>query len=271
MAEINVHIASESELFDPYSADRDALNPGFVAFVQRQYDEKHDGSAPVLCIVSDVPVDEARVRTALQGYIAAGLSRNRAERRRNRWVELYLFLIGVACITAGILLTKAGTIYLQILSLTAGFAIKEAATIFFMKNPQNTLERARILFLSRSELKLHARVAPTPRVPTPRAALPERADVAGFVDRAGIRCGVQARYTDLVSEVGELGKEVLRATDCGRRPFSANADAALETGDCLFSLLALCDEMGVDPSQALDRALSKYEGRLASKGGPGSD
>ena len=56
-------------------------------------------------------------------------------------------------IAAGILLTKLGAIYLQILSLTAGFAIKEAATIFFMKNPGNSVDRAILMFLGRSKVR----------------------------------------------------------------------------------------------------------------------
>ena len=153
MADINIHVHSENDLLDSYSADRTVLNPSFVAFLQKQYEEKRGRGETNINIISDAPVDEACVRGALKNYLETELVRNRNERRHNRVMEAYLFLLGVACIVAGILLTKLSAIYLQILSLTAGFAIKEAATIFFMKNPRNTVDRAILLFLGRSKVR----------------------------------------------------------------------------------------------------------------------
>ena len=37
--------------------------------------------------------------------------------------------------------------------------------------------------------------------------------VEEFVRRHGLSCGVQVRYMDLVSEVGELGKEIVKGSD----------------------------------------------------------
>lgn len=150
MNDIRVRIRSEEDLFDRYDANGDTLNEDFVAFLLRQYSEKR---SPVVHIVSDFPVDEARVRAAMQRLQKRRLQENRMQRRGNRFAELYLFLLGVAFIVAGLLLKDVNAVYLQILSLTAGFAIKEAATIFFIKNPKNTMERARIQFVSMAELR----------------------------------------------------------------------------------------------------------------------
>ena len=87
-----------------------------------------------------------------------------------------------------------------------------------------------------------------------------------FIASHGLRCGAMVRYTDLVSEIGELGKEILKGTDYGKHPYTNTPAAAEEAGDCLFSLLALCTELGLDAEATLDCALEKYRRRFAQKG-----
>ena len=91
-----------------------------------------------------------------------------------------------------------------------------------------------------------------------------------FIAAHAMGCSETARYLDLVSEVGELGKELLKGSDYGHRPYTPRDTAAGELGDCLFSLLALCSAMGVDAQTALDMALEKYRTRLAATGSAGS-
>ena len=94
--------------------------------------------------------------------------------------------------------------------------------------------------------------------------------VRTFVDTNRLSCGPQVRYMDLVSEIGELGKELIKGCDYGAKPFSQTEKTAAEMGDCLFSLLALCCELGIDADAALDGALDKYEARRVATGQIGS-
>ena len=91
-----------------------------------------------------------------------------------------------------------------------------------------------------------------------------------FIESHSLSCGALARYVDLVSETGELGKALLLATDDGKNAFQPTENAREEIGDCLFSLLALCSEMGIDAQDALDKAIDKYGTRLTQKGDAGS-
>ena len=75
---------------------------------------------------------------------------------------------------------------------------------------------------------------------------------------------------DLVSEVGEVAKEVLLSTDYGRQVPQFRPQLADELGDALYSLLALAEACGVDADSALGVALEKYERRLTKRGEPGS-
>ena len=90
--------------------------------------------------------------------------------------------------------------------------------------------------------------------------------VHAFITKHNLRTTPQTRYIDLVSEVGELGKEILTATGYGKTEFTLTAHTESEIGDCLFSLLALCTEMNIDAEAALQKALKKYEARFTQKG-----
>ena len=94
--------------------------------------------------------------------------------------------------------------------------------------------------------------------------------VEDFMDKHALYTNERIRYIDLVSEVGELGKEILKCTTYGKKEYEHSSDANGELGDCLFSLLALCCEMNVDAAEALRKALAKYETRFAQKGNIGS-
>ena len=90
--------------------------------------------------------------------------------------------------------------------------------------------------------------------------------VEAFVQKHWLSCGVQSRYIDLASEIGELGKEILKGSDYGKTAYLAGHAAKEELGDCLFSLLALASEMGIDMEEALQGALQKYEERFSETG-----
>ena len=94
--------------------------------------------------------------------------------------------------------------------------------------------------------------------------------VKNFIKTHGLETTPEARYIDLVSEMGELGKEMLKATNYGKAPWQATPDTAMELGDCLFSLLALASALDVDANTALTAAIDKYQTRFVQKGHIGS-
>ena len=116
--------------------------------------ELRHGEVPTIQVISPSPIQEEKLRAALQYNVERALEKNRSDRKKHRLYELYLFLIGLACIVAGVVLSNVtGVVYLQLLSLTAGFAIKEAANIQFITLPKNRMEARELRFLSRAELE----------------------------------------------------------------------------------------------------------------------
>lgn len=97
----------------------------------------------------------------------------------------------------------------------------------------------------------------------------EQQNVSEFIERHGIDSPVEFRVLDLVSEVGEIAKDINESTGYGdsRDEVEIKKD---ELGDVLFALLAVAEASGIDASDALDEALDKYEERLVEKGDPSS-
>ncbi|MCB9419280.1 MAG: nucleotide pyrophosphohydrolase [Ardenticatenaceae bacterium] len=70
---------------------------------------------------------------------------------------------------------------------------------------------------------------------------------------------------DLMSELGEVAKEILLGTDYGKRPFSPTPKLSGELGDVLYSLCQLATAAGVDLDEAFTVTLQKYEQRWQEK------
>lgn len=94
--------------------------------------------------------------------------------------------------------------------------------------------------------------------------------VAEFIETQDLRASPAYRALDLAAEVGEIAAAVAGSTEYGAEEGSV-AVPEDEVGDALFALLALADGLDIDAGAALDTALSKYERRIESDGGPGSD
>jgi NTP pyrophosphatase (non-canonical NTP hydrolase) len=95
--------------------------------------------------------------------------------------------------------------------------------------------------------------------------------VVHFARSHGLLHDPTTHALDLVSEVGEVAKEVLLATDYGRRAPQFRPQLAGELGDALYSLLMLAEVCGVDADGALSATLKRYERRLAERGEAGSE
>ena len=81
---------------------------------------------------------------------------------------------------------------------------------------------------------------------------------------------VHARLLDVSSELGELAKEYLKATDYGSTGFTITKEFEEEFGDVLYSILSLANELNINANKALDIVLNKYQARIDKKKSMGS-
>jgi len=94
--------------------------------------------------------------------------------------------------------------------------------------------------------------------------------VAAFVDEHDLEGSPEYRLLDLAAEVGEVAGDATKSAEYGASPEALDV-ATDEIGDALFSLLALAESLDVDADAALEESIGKYERRMATSGGPGSD
>lgn len=95
--------------------------------------------------------------------------------------------------------------------------------------------------------------------------------IRDFNTKYNLGGSIETRFIDLSSEVGELGKEILKGTDYGEKEFSNTGNLESEFGDVLFSLVSVANCAGVDLDIALAKVLKKYEDRFDAKGHIGSE
>ncbi len=93
--------------------------------------------------------------------------------------------------------------------------------------------------------------------------------VRSFLETHDLETEPAYRVLDLLSEAGEVAKEVNTSTEYGTTPTDVSV-ARDELGDTLFALLALCVELEVDAEAALETSLAKYEKRLEERESAGS-
>ncbi|MCK4997256.1 MazG-like family protein [Candidatus Pacearchaeota archaeon] len=81
---------------------------------------------------------------------------------------------------------------------------------------------------------------------------------------------IEHRVLDLMSELGEVSKEVLKMSNYGREPAKYREELKSELGDVLYSLITVANTFDVDLEDALNQVLEKYKKRLM-KGSAGSE
>ena len=87
-------------------------------------------------------------------------------------------------------------------------------------------------------------------------------EIGEFLDQYGLHIDVQSRYIDFISEAGQLGTAILSSTDYGTHPVEVTESFRGEAGDCLFSLIALIQESGLDADAVLSEVLERYRKRM---------
>ncbi|WP_026477816.1 MazG nucleotide pyrophosphohydrolase domain-containing protein [Alkaliphilus transvaalensis] len=92
-----------------------------------------------------------------------------------------------------------------------------------------------------------------------------------FIKNNNLDATVEVRVLDLVSEVGELAKEVLKGSNYGKKSLALSDEWEKEIGDVLFSLITIANMTSIDLEKSLIVVLDKYKKRMEEKGHIASD
>lgn len=94
--------------------------------------------------------------------------------------------------------------------------------------------------------------------------------VAYFVSSYNLSAPPAARLLDLLSELGEVAKETLKASDYGKSRFEPTPEWVDELGDAFFSMIDLANQTNVNLESCLEATLTKYAARMEARGDAGS-
>ncbi len=86
----------------------------------------------------------------------------------------------------------------------------------------------------------------------------------------GMVARAETRILDVLSELGEVAKELLKSSEYGMRESSRTDDLEQEMGDLLFSVIQLANAHNIDLETAVRDVMKKYERRINEKGDAGS-
>ena len=76
---------------------------------------------------------------------------------------------------------------------------------------------------------------------------------------------IQTRVLDIISEFGELSKEILKSSAYGTKPVIVSKELTSEFGDVLYSVISLANSLDIDLEECLMSVLDKYKSRIKFK------
>lgn len=95
--------------------------------------------------------------------------------------------------------------------------------------------------------------------------------VEEMVKRYNLKTTPEVRFIDLSSEIGELGKEIIKGSDYGTKEYRNTGELDSEMGDVFFSLTCIANQLGINLEEALLKVMRKYRRRFDEKGHIGSN
>lgn len=107
--------------------------------------------------------------------------------------------------------------------------------------------------------------------PTKRSLAELQEQVLTFEELHHLKATPEIRVLDLLSELGEVAKELVKGSNYGREKLALNRDEwMMELGDVFYSIITIANNTNVDLEEALNKTIRKMQTRIAAKGHPGS-
>jgi NTP pyrophosphatase (non-canonical NTP hydrolase) len=90
--------------------------------------------------------------------------------------------------------------------------------------------------------------------------------VKDFCNEFNLNCSVESRVLDIISELRELSKKILKSNMYGKAQLKIVSDNLnLEIFDRYFSLLYLVNQLEVNLDDACQKVLRKYKEKFSTK------
>ena len=163
MYEIGVSIHEENDLYNPLDPDCTLLSDDVVSYINRKYQEKERSAKFFIHFISDVPVNEERVRENIRSYLQHEIDFQTREHRNSTLRQIRLFMIGIVFIAVWLLAARqTESIAVEVLSIIGSFAVWEAANIWISEKPHIRLSKLRLMLLKDTDVRFTVKDCETP-------------------------------------------------------------------------------------------------------------
>ena len=95
--------------------------------------------------------------------------------------------------------------------------------------------------------------------------------VKKFIEDNNLEMKPEFYTLDIVSEMGEVAKEILKAYDYGRGEHGFRDEISSELGDLLYSLITLANHYNIDLEEEVLGAIKRYQKRIGKGKTPDSE
>ena len=154
MYEIKIKVHEEADLYNDFDPDQVQLKDEVVSYITRKYQEKERTDQYCMHIISDVPVDEERVRRNFRKYVEEEVGIIKRDHKRSSMKQALLFIIGIIFIAIwAAMSSKTGVIILEVLSIIGSFAVWEAANVWIVDKPAMQLQQLRLKKMMETEVR----------------------------------------------------------------------------------------------------------------------
>ena len=161
--EINLKIHEESDLFTPLDPDQNQLSTDVIDYFFRgiQSARIHKREKCVIRVMSDMPVDEEKVKEKIRGHFCREIEDLRQEFKRLRLKAICLAVFGIIILSLWLYLSSTSeNINIEILSIMGWVAVWEVTGILIMERPK--LRRAKKEFEQMRDAEIIVSVSPIP-------------------------------------------------------------------------------------------------------------
>lgn len=154
MYEIKIKVHEEADLYNGFDPDQIQLKDEVVSYITRKYQEKERNDRYCMHIISDVPVDEERVRRNFRKYVKEEVGIINRDHKRSSMKQVLLFVIGITFIAIwAAMSSKTGVIVLEVLSIIGSFAVWEAANVWIVDKPAMRIQQLRLKKMMMTEVR----------------------------------------------------------------------------------------------------------------------
>jgi len=147
---IALSVENEKELYNALDPQQDLLSGDVKEYLTEKLQSLDKKDDVELCVCAKSPIDEERLKSAIDRWVQEENASLIATRRRNTLQQIWMFGLGVLFITISLALQPVvNVVWFTVLSTIGAFSMWEAASIWIVQNPKLSMRKRIVARLSK--------------------------------------------------------------------------------------------------------------------------